>query len=63
MRGEKPHGHACDCVCAWTRRRDKTGLEVPDDRLYNALTLCDCEAQMMLTFFLARQRAKCDRLV
>jgi hypothetical protein len=49
MRGEKPHGYAHDSVCAYARRRDKTGLEVPDDRLCNAQTLCDCEAQMMLT--------------
>ena len=40
----------------------KTHLEVPDNRLCNGVTLCDCEAQMMLTLF-CPLRAKCDRLV
>lgn len=33
------------------RRRIKTWLEVPDDRLCNAITLSGCATRMMYTIF------------
>jgi hypothetical protein len=40
MRGEKPHVNRYVSVCLLAAVMIKTQLEVPDDRLGNAVTLC-----------------------
>ena len=50
-RGRKTHGCRYVSVYLQTRRRIKTQLEVPDDRLSNAVTLSDhCATQIMFIF-------------
>ena len=54
MKGEKPY--VCICVSMYIQAAVviKTQLEVPDDRLCNAVMLSDCATQIMQFIFVAR---------
>ena len=64
MKGEIPYVIICVSVYIMTAVVIKTWLEVPDDRLFNAVTLSDlCNSDDAHKKLLPFYRAKCGQLI